>query len=239
MIIGPYVDAGSVLTGGLAGAAIGVHLPKPLRSTMTSIFGLCSMCMGLLAIMKDATLPVMVLAVILGTLIGELIFLERGIGVIGKHVDILMNRLLPSSGHGGVSGEAFLEQFVAIIVLFCASGTGIFGAMHEGMTGDASILIAKSILDLFTAAFFAAALGYAVATVALPQLAILLILAYLGGYIVPLTNATMQSDFFAVGGVLMFATGLRICGIKSFPVASMLPALVIVMPLSLLWGRLI
>nr|VXZ92213.1 Protein of uncharacterised function (DUF554) [Klebsiella pneumoniae] len=36
---------------------------------------------------------------------------------------------------------------MAIIVLFCASGTGVFGAMREGMTGDASILIAKAFLD--------------------------------------------------------------------------------------------
>ena len=35
---------------------------------------------------------------------------------------------------------------MAIIVLFCAS-TGVFGAMREGMTGDASILIAKAFLD--------------------------------------------------------------------------------------------
>jgi uncharacterized protein len=239
VIIGPYVDAASVLVGGVVGAGLGVHLPKNLRSTMTLIFGLCSICMGVLAITKDASLPVMVLSVIVGTLIGELIFLERGIGKVGREVDILMNKLIPASGHGGLPEEEFLNQFVAILVLFCASGTGIFGSMHEGMTGDSSILVAKSILDLFTAAFFAAALGYAVATIAIPQLIILLVLAYTGSYIVPLTNATMQNDFFAVGGVLMFATGLRICGIKTFPVASMLPAIVIVMPLSELWARLI
>jgi uncharacterized membrane protein YqgA involved in biofilm formation len=33
----------------------------------------------------------------------------------------------------------------------------------------------------------------------------------------------------------MLATGLRICGIKAFPIANMLPALFIVMPLSALW----
>jgi len=58
-----------------------------------------------------------------------------------------------------LSRDAFLSQFVAILVLFCASGTGIFGAMNEGMTGDTSLLVVKSILDLPTAAIFAAALG--------------------------------------------------------------------------------
>lgn len=239
MIIGPYIDAASVLVGGGIGAALGVHLPKPLRATMTLIFGLCSIGMGALAITKDNSLPVMVLSVILGTLIGELIFLERGIGIIGRKVDLFMNRLIPASGHGGLPEADFLDQYVAIIVLFCASGTGIFGAMHEGMTGDASILVTKSILDGFTAAFFAAALGYAVAMIAVPQVVVLLILAYAGVYIVPLTDASMQKDFFAVGGVLMLATGLRICGIKSFPVASMIPAVILVMPLSALWTKFV
>ncbi|QUJ07008.1 DUF554 family protein [Salmonella enterica subsp. enterica] len=36
----------------------------------------------------------------------------------------------------------------------------------------------------------------------------------------------MRADFYAVGGMVMMATGLRICGIKMFPVqASILPAL--------------
>lgn len=35
--------------------------------------------------------------------------------------------------------------------------------------------------------------------------------------------------------MIILATGFRICGIKPFPVASMLPSLVLVMPLSWLW----
>ncbi len=66
--------------------------------------------------------------------------------------------------------ESFIQNFVAIIVLFCASGTGIFGAMNEGMTGDPSILIAKSFLDFFTAMIFACSLGIAVSVISIPLL---------------------------------------------------------------------
>jgi hypothetical protein len=51
----------------------------------------------------------------------------------------------------------------------------------------------------------------------------------------PLTNASMLADFSACGGVLMFATGLRICGIKVFPIGNMLPAMLLIMPFSYLW----
>lgn len=55
---------------------------------------------------------------------------------------------------------------VTATVLFCASGTGIYGSLDEGMSGDITILVSKSILDFFTATIFAASLGYAVSIIA-------------------------------------------------------------------------
>lgn len=53
-----------------------------------------------------------------------------------------------------------MNTLVTIIVLFCASGTGIYGSIVSGMSGDHSVLISKSILDLFTAAIFACSLEW-------------------------------------------------------------------------------
>ena len=132
-----------------------------------------------------------------------------------------------------------LDKYVAIVVLFCASGTGVFGSMHEGMTGDPSILYIKTILDFFTAGIFAITLGYAVSAIAVPQLAIQLSLFFLATLIVPLTTPEMRADFAAAGGLIMLATGFRITGMKSFPVANMLPSLLLIMPISYLWATYI
>ena len=43
----------------------------------------------------------------------------------------------------------------------------------------------------------------------------------------------------ARGGFLLIATGLRIAKIENFPVADMIPAMVLVMPLSALWTNVI
>jgi uncharacterized membrane protein YqgA involved in biofilm formation len=48
------------------------------------------------------------------------------------------------------------ETLIVVILLFCFSGMGIFGALNEGFTGDPSVLITKSILDFFTAVIFGA-----------------------------------------------------------------------------------
>lgn len=234
MIIGPFINGCAIVVGGFGGGTLSGRIPERLRLAMPLTFGAASMAMGIILVNRAVHMPVMVLSAILGALVGELIYLEKGIGWAGSKAKTLVEKIFPAPG-GDMSQQEFLEKFVAIIVLFCASGTGIFGSMTEGMTGDASILIAKSFLDLFTAAIFATSLGFPVIVIAVPQLIIQLALAYGAVQIMPLTTPEMIADFSAVGGLLMLATGLRICGIKVFPVANMLPGLLFAMPISVLW----
>ena len=49
----------------------------------------------------------------------------------------------------------------------------------------------------------------------------------------------MIGDFKACGGFLLIATGFRIAKIENFPVADMIPAMVLVMPMSALWTNYI
>lgn len=234
MLTGPFINAAAVLLGGTLGALLSHRLPERIRSSMPSIFGLASLGIGILLVIKCVNLPVMVLAALVGTLIGELCYVERGIsGAVNSLRKLGQKR--HSSGTTLDAHESFIQSLVAIIILFCASGTGIFGAMREGMTGDPSILIAKAFLDFFTAVIFATSLGFSVAIISVPMLIIQLTLATCATLILPLTTPAMMGDFTAVGGVLLLATGLRICGIKMFAVANMLPALVIAMPISALW----
>jgi len=211
-MIGPFVNGASVVTGSLSGAFLGNRISENLRTKMPMVFGVASMGLGIAMIVKVKFLPAVILALLLGTLIGELCHLETGVQRLAAHAK-------------------------GFIVLFCASGTGIFGAMNEGMTGDYSLLMVKSFLDLFTAAIFATALGYTVATLAIPQFIIQAALFFLAVKILPLTTPMMIADFSACGGLIMVATGFRIAGIKNFAVANMLPALFLAMPISALWLR--
>lgn len=79
MVIGPFINAGAVLLGGALGAVLSQRLPERIRTSMPSIFGLASLGIGILLVVKCANLPVMVLATLLGALIGEFCYLEKGI----------------------------------------------------------------------------------------------------------------------------------------------------------------
>ncbi|WP_261642755.1 DUF554 domain-containing protein [Erwinia mallotivora] len=232
MFTGPIVNSITIIAGGLAGGFLGTKMPERLREALPLTFGLASMALGIVLLVKIDSMPVVILSMIVGAAIGELICLERYIARMGNLARGIAAKLAPDTG---MEQSVFSEKFVAILVLFCASGTGIIGAMTEGMSHDPEILYVKAIMDLFTAAIFATVLGYSVALIFIPQWIIQFLIASAAVFILPHTTPAMLADFTAAGGFIMLAAGFRISGIKSLPVGNLLPGLVLVMPLSWLW----
>ena len=225
MPIGIIINVLAVIVGGLLGSVLKDHMPAVMRENLNMIFGLASMGMGITGIVLMQNMPAVIFSLILGTLLGMALKMSHHItNAAGKMQGML----------GSVSPEQS-AQLVTVIVLFCASGTGIYGALVSGMNGDHSILIAKSILDLFTAMIFACTLGRSVSLIAVPQFVIMMALFLLAGVIVPMTTPEMINDFKACGGFIMLATGFRILQLKNYPTADMIPAMVLVMPLSWAW----
>jgi hypothetical protein len=50
-----------------------------------------------------------------------------------------------------------------------------------------------------------------------------------------MTTPAMINDFKACGGILILATGFRMIKVKNFPIADMIPAMILVMPISWFW----
>ena len=232
MPIGVLLNSSAVLLGGLLGAIFGKKIPEHIRAVLPAAFGSCSILMGIANIIKMQTMPAVVLSVILGTIIGEAFRLETRFKQIGGYMGPRIARLF----HADMSGDGeILVDFVSALVLFCASGTGIFGALQSGLNGDHTVLITKAILDFFTAVIFAVTVGHIIAFIAIPQCVIMLILFFSAKLLMPIVSDTMLADFMACGGILVFVTGFRIAKMKDFPIGSMIPAMVLVMPLSWFW----
>ena len=227
MPIGVIVNVCSVFFGGILGVLISKYMKDELKTLLTELFGLCAMGMGIANVILMKNMPAVILSLILGTLIGLWIKLgariNQGVGYVVKKMNT----------------KTDTAALITIIVLFCTSTTGTYGALISGISGDHTILIAKSILDFCTAAIFATNLGKIVSLVSVPQLAIMLCLFFLSRVIYPFVTDVMLADFKACGGYLLIATGLRMMKIKDFPVPDMIPALVVVMPLSAFWVNVI
>lgn len=182
MPIGVFTNCGAVLLGGLLGTLLGKVLPETLKEHLPTMFGLCSI----------------------------------GIGV---------NSVIKASG-------------MTAVVLFCCSGFGWYSTLTEGITGDPGLLMSKAVLDGFTALIFASTLGAAICAIPLPQCAILLLVFLAGRGLSGVLTPTMFADLSACGGILTMAAGFRVSRIKSVPLVDLMPALILVMPFSMLWTAL-
>ena len=238
MPIGVIINTIAIFLGGIAGALLGDKLPEKYKEQLNLIFGLCSMGMGISSIVLMKYMPAVVFALIIGTIVGLVFKLGDKVYELCSKLQKVMIRIVPKK-ETNMSETEFLATLITVIVLFCSSGMGIYGSLSEGMTGDSSLLITKSILDFFTAAIFACNLGYIVSLIAVPQFAIFTTLFLSASFIVPLTTPDMISDFKACGGFLMVAAGFRILKLKMFPVVDMIPAMILVMPFSWFWINII
>ena len=227
MPIGVIVNACSVLFGGIIGCFVGKYMKESFKETLTNIFGLSALGMGINSVILMKCMPAVILALIVGTMIGIWLCIGKRINQAATYAVKKMNT------------KTDMDILVVIIVLFCASSTGIYGALVSGISGDHSILISKSILDFFTAMIFAANLGKIVAYISIPQIVVLLGLFTLSKVVYPFVTDTMFADFKACGGYLLLATALRMLKVKDFPVADMIPAMILVMPFSALWMNVI
>ena len=228
MPVGILVNVGAVVIGGLLGSLIGAKMSETLKETLTKVFGFCALAMGITLVVRMQNMPAVVFAVILGTIVGTALDLDtrirRGTG-----------KALSALKLGGIDYDLMLTA----LILFCASGTGIYGSLISGMTGDHSILFAKSILDFFTAMVFACQLKKATCLIGVPQIVIMLLLFFSARLIYPLTTDVMIDDFRAVGGIILLGTSFSMLKLLKIPLANLLPGMIFIMPVSWAWTAFI
>lgn len=235
-MVGPLLNSAAVFIGGGLGLFLAPVMPKRLQDGLPAAFAMISIAMGVVMTIRVQQLPAVALALIVGLAIGEICYMEKGVQKFGSLVQRGLARIIPVRNHS-MTPELYTQNFTALIVLFCAGGTGIVGALTEGMTGNYQLLVVKSILDIFTAMIFATSMGAAVMSIAIPQLLVQGTLYFSARLIMPYMTEITLGDFSACGGIIMIAVGLRIAQIKTFAVVNFLPALILIIPISLYWHK--
>ncbi len=216
---GTALNLATVLLGGLLGTFLGDRLTVRLRENVISGVGLFTLAMGVKFAIDTASLLYLLGAIVIGGIIGSLAGIEQRLNDLGAAIQ---SRL---AAPGGTSTIA--EGFVTASIVFCVGPLTFLGAISNGLTGDASLLAIKSVLDGFTAIAFAATLGWGV------LLSLVVILIYQGGLAAGaslfaglLTDAQLR-EMSAVGGLLIVGVGLKLLKVRDVQVADYLPAIVV------------
>lgn len=215
---GTLLNAVTVLIGGLAGTMLGDRLPERLRENVVRGVGLFTIAMGAKFAFDTTNLLFMLGAMLIGGIIGALLSIDARLNALGE---ALQRRFARGSR------STVAEAFVTASIVFCVGPLTFLGSIRNGLSGDASLLSVKSVLDGFTAAALAASLGWGV------LLTIPVILLYQGGLalgaslFVGLLSDLQLREMSAVGGLLIIGVGLKLLAIRDVKVADYLPAIIV------------
>jgi uncharacterized membrane protein YqgA involved in biofilm formation len=216
---GTLLNLGTVLIGGLAGSFLGDRLPPRLRDNVVAGVGLFVAVMGVKFAIDTASLLYLLGAILIGGILGSIAGIERRLNELGE----ALQRRFASPGRT----STIAEGFVTASIVFCVGPLTFLGAIHNGLSGDASLLAIKSVLDGFSAIAFAATLGWGV------LLSLVVILVYQGGLaagasvFASLLSGEQLREMNAVGGLLLVGVGLKLLKIRDVQVADYLPAIAV------------
>ncbi|MFN3650705.1 MAG: DUF554 domain-containing protein [Armatimonadota bacterium] len=217
-MIGTLINVTTVVAGAVAGRALGERLPERMRETVMHVVALITLVIGADMALKTGNPLVLLGSLVLGGLTGEALRIERGTERLGE----LAERKL---GRGKAEGD-FARGFVVTSILFCVGPMTLLGCLNDGLRGDYGLLATKATLDGISAVAFASALGWGVLLSAGTVLVVQGALTLSAGALAPvLSDARMQQELFAAGGVMMLGLGFRLLELKAIRVSNLLPAL--------------
>ena len=227
--LGTLINTAAVVFGGLLGLLLKNGIAKKFESILMKSLGLATIFIGASGVLKymlvieGTTLNtqgtmLLIFSLVFGCLIGQWIDLEAKMEYIGNKLKNAVK--VKNDNH-------FVEGFVTTSLIICVGAMAIVGAMQDGLSGDSSMLIAKSMLDFAIVTVLASTYGIGVVFSAVAifvyQGSITLIAAIFGSVI----SAVLIEQLSFVGSALICCVGANLVKEKTFPVANMLPALLI------------
>ena len=227
--LGTIINTICVIAGGLIGLFAGKLFKKEQQDAITKACGVSVLFIAMAGAMQgmlniDAGKLVsgksmlVVLCLALGTIIGELIGIEKGFERFGEW-------LKKKTGNSGDKG--FVNAFVTASLTICIGAMAIVGSIQDGISGDYSTLAVKSVLDLIIIVIMTASMGKGCIFSAIPILLFEGSITLLAKVVSPIMTDLAIAYLSLIGSVLIFCVGLNLVWGKQIRVANMLPAVIL------------
>ena len=226
--LGTIINTAGIVAGGIFGVLFRKLLKQRVQDTLRMAVGVAVLFIGIsgalegILVVNDGVVGtqhvlLVVVCMALGGLVGELVNIEGGFEKFG-------NWLQKKSGSTG--DNKFVEGFVMTSFTVCIGAMAIVGAIEEGITGDYTILLTKTILDVITVSNMTASLGKGCVFSAIPVFVLQYSVTLLASLLVPVFTAEALTNLSVVGNVLIFCVGLNLVWGNKVRVANFLPAIV-------------
>ncbi len=226
--LGTLINTAAVIGGGVVGGIVKKLFDEEKQQALIKTCGVSVLFIavagameGMLTAEKETGKLVsgkamlVVLCLALGTVIGELIGIEKGFERFGEW-------LKRKTGNSGDAG--FVNAFVTASLTVCIGAMAIVGALKDGISGDWSVLAVKSVLDMLIVAVMTSSMGKGCAFSAIPIFLFEGSITLLARLIAPVMTDLATAYLSLIGSVLIFCVGVNLVWGKLLRVANMLPA---------------
>lgn len=217
---GTLVNTATVLAGGVLGSLMGSGLSEKIKETVITGMSLVVVVLGTKMALESGNILIVLGSIVIGGIIGELLGIQSRLDSLG---DLLEGKVKSSPF---LSRGRFSQGFVTASLVFCVGPMTILGSIQDGLSGDSSLLLVKSMLDGFAAMAFASVLGMGVTCSALVVLLVQGVLTLGASFFSDILTADMITELSATGGVIMIGIAVHMLELKKIRIANYLPALV-------------
>ena len=213
ILTGALVNLITVVAGTFVGLVAGKFLNERIRTATMSAVALITIGIAVPGLM-DSTKPLVpILSLVLGTVIGEALDIDRAVTRLG---DKLQEKF---QGKGRIT-----EGFVTCTLLFAVGAMTIMGSLDSGLKNDHTILIAKSVIDGISAIIFASTLGVGVAFAGISVFVVEGSITLLASLVAPLLTEVVVNEITFVGSLLILGISGNLLGITKLKLLNMMPA---------------
>ena len=194
---------------------------RAVEAAMTAAgVALCILYIGIDGCLKGENALIAILSMVLGSIIGELLDLDKRMRSLGDWVQAKTAHLALGGQSASVS-----EGFVTASLLFCVGAMAIVGALNDGLTGDHSTLFAKSLLDGISSIVYGASLGIGVAFSAAAVFLYQGLIALAASFLEPFLVDSVIAEMTCVGSLMIVALAFNMLGITKIKVMNLVPAI--------------
>lgn len=227
--MGTLYNVLGVLIGGALGLLVGDRLSKEVQESLLKVtgvavftLGIAGAVQGLLRVtgssLSSQNSMMMIASLVIGTIIGEFFKIEQRF----DHFGLWLKKVT-----GSDKDMRFVDAFVTTSLTICVGAMAVVGSLQDGLTGDSSTLVAKTVLDLMIVLILTASKGKGALFSAVPIFLIQGSITVLARFLAPILTGTALANLSLVGSVLILCVGINLTWGKQIRVANMLPAIVI------------
>lgn len=227
--IGTVINCIAIIIGAIIGTFTGNFFKQNQADSLNKACGVSVLFIGIAGAMEgmltisDGSLVsgksmLLTLTLAIGTIIGEVIGIERGFECFGQWLKVKT---------GNAKDQKFVDAFVTSSLTVSIGAMAIVGAIQDGLLHDYSTLAVKSVLDLIIIAVMTASMGKGCGFSAIPVLVIEESVTFLAQLLSPIMTDIAVSYLSFIGSALIFCIGINLIWGKKFSVANMLPSLIL------------